>query len=81
MRCWCNCVRVLGAHLFGFCAGDEPHSGSEGGERRSKNLPMMRSISLSGRNLESHFQYAKKGPQGKLVDREGYLQIRMRKTR
>ncbi len=42
---------------------------------------MMRSVSLSGRNLESHFQYAKKGPQGKLVDREGYLYIRMRKTR
>lgn len=53
-----------------------PSSGS-----KSKNLPMVRSVSLSGRKLEDHFQYAKAQVSGKIVDREGWLLIRLKKTR
>jgi hypothetical protein len=50
-------------------------------EVKSTNYPMIRSISLSGRNLENEFQYSKPQIKGKMVDREGYLTMRIKKTK
>lgn len=50
-------------------------------QKRSRNLANLRTVSLSGRALENHFQYAKPQPQGKLVDREGWLAMRLNKIK
>lgn len=50
-------------------------------EKKSTNFPMVRSVSLSGRKLEDHFEYKKKQPKGKLVDLEGWLNIRLSKVK
>ena len=48
---------------------------------KGRNFAMMRSVSLSGRKLEQVFQYSKPQPSGKIVDREGWLTIRLKKTK
>ncbi len=54
---------------------------SEDGEKKSTNYAMVRSVSLSGRKLGEHYQYSKAQPSGKLVDREGWLTMRLKKTK
>ncbi len=61
---------------------DKPKdSAAEASERKSTNYPMVRSVSLSARKLEEHYQYSKAQPAGKLADREGWLTMRLKKTK
>jgi hypothetical protein len=59
----------------------KPKDGEEAQERKSTNYAMVRSVSLSARKLEEHYQYSKAQPAGKLADREGWLTMRLKKTK